>query len=69
MLKSIAVSEIMTKGRPFVSFRPGTPGGEMLRQTADAGWQDVFPVLDAAGKELSLDSIGSAVRYGSVPMR
>jgi CIC family chloride channel protein len=54
VLKSIAVREVMTKGRPFVSFRPGTPGGEMLRQTADAGWQDVFPVVDAAGKMLGM---------------
>ncbi len=50
VLKSIPVRAVMTKDRPFVSFRPGSPGREMLEQTADAGWQDVFPVLDAEGK-------------------
>ncbi|HVY49111.1 MAG TPA: chloride channel protein [Minicystis sp.] len=52
ILKGIFVKDVMIQGRPFVSFEPSTPAAEMLRRVADTSWQDVFPVLDAAGKML-----------------
>jgi chloride channel protein, CIC family len=54
ILRTILVRQIMIEGRPFVSFAPGTPAREMLRQAADATWQDVFPVLDAARKMVGM---------------
>jgi CIC family chloride channel protein len=48
VLKSIRVRDVMTQGRPFVSFEPATPAREVLRRVADTTWQDVFPVLDGA---------------------
>jgi chloride channel protein, CIC family len=50
VLGSLKVADVMIEGRPFVSFTLATPVVEVLRGAADAGWQDVFPVLDASGK-------------------
>jgi chloride channel protein, CIC family len=50
VLRSLKVADVMIAGRPFVHFRLATPVPEVLRLAADAGWQDVFPVLDEQGK-------------------
>ncbi len=50
VLRSLKVADVMIAGRPFVSFALATPVPEVLRLAADAGWQDVFPVLDEQGK-------------------
>ncbi|HZF53785.1 MAG TPA: chloride channel protein [Polyangiaceae bacterium] len=50
VLKSMLVGDVMIAGRSFVSFHQGDPARELIRKAADAGWQDVFPVLDPAGK-------------------
>ena len=50
ILKTLLVSDALVQGRSFVSFAPATRASEMLHQVADTGWQDVFPVLDPAGK-------------------
>ncbi|MFO0761667.1 MAG: chloride channel protein [Byssovorax sp.] len=54
VLQRLRVGDVMTHGRPFVTFSPGTPAAEMLRRAADAGWQDVFPVLDAGGRMVGI---------------
>jgi CIC family chloride channel protein len=48
VLKAIRVRDLMTQGRPFVSFTPRTPADEMLRLASEATWQEVFPVLEDA---------------------
>jgi CIC family chloride channel protein len=54
VLRSVAVGDVMVRGRAFVSFEPGTPASAMLPRIADAGWQDTFPVLDAEGRMLGM---------------
>lgn len=46
VLKEISVSALMVQGRPVITFLRDTCAREMLRKSADAPWQDVFPVLD-----------------------
>lgn len=58
VFKAIRVKDLMTVGRPFVSFEPGTPATEMLRHVGESTWQDVFPVVDPDGKVVGL--VGSA---------
>jgi CIC family chloride channel protein len=55
VLRAIRVQELMTHGRPFVSFELKTPAVEMLRHVGEATWQDVFPVI-ADGKMVGLIS-------------
>ncbi|MFT3764545.1 MAG: chloride channel protein [Minicystis sp.] len=50
VLEQIRVRDVMTRDRPFASFTPATPAAEMLQRAADVSWQDVFPVLDDAGR-------------------
>ncbi|HTN83040.1 MAG TPA: chloride channel protein [Sorangium sp.] len=54
VLKTIGVRQIMIEGRALVTFVPGTPAREMLRQAADASWQEVFPVLDTSRKMVGM---------------
>jgi CIC family chloride channel protein len=54
VLKSMLVGDVMIAGRSFVSFHQGDPARELIRKAADAGWQDVFPVLDPAGKMVGM---------------
>jgi CIC family chloride channel protein len=49
----IRVRDVMSH-RPHVSFRPDTHAAEMLRVSAEVPWQEVFPVLDAAGRMIGL---------------
>ncbi len=44
----------MVQGRPIVTFARDTSAREMLRKSADAPWQDVFPVLDAEGRMVGM---------------
>jgi CIC family chloride channel protein len=48
------VGDVMTAGRSFVHFRPVDPASELIRKASDASWQDVFPVLDPAGKMVGM---------------
>jgi CIC family chloride channel protein len=54
ILKTLLVRDALVEGRKFASFTPATTASEMLRQVADTSWQDVFPVLDPAGKMLGI---------------
>ena len=54
VLKSTRVADLMSHGRPFVSFAPGTPAREMLERISEATWQDVFPVVDSDGRMAGL---------------
>jgi CIC family chloride channel protein len=49
VLRGIPVRDLMTQGRPFVTFVPQTSTAEMLRHVSDSTWQDVFPVVDGGG--------------------
>ncbi|HEY2900138.1 MAG TPA: chloride channel protein [Polyangia bacterium] len=59
VLKTIRVKDLMTRGRPFISFRPTTPTTEMLMHLSQATWQDVFPVFDDSRKMLGVISADS----------
>jgi CIC family chloride channel protein len=48
------VRDALVQGRTFASFTPATRASEMLHLIADTAWQDVFPVLDPAGKMLAI---------------
>src|SRR5262249_39365624 len=50
ILRSTKVGDLLSRDRAFVSFVPGTPALEILRQVADTSWQEVFPILSPAGK-------------------
>jgi CIC family chloride channel protein len=54
ILKTLLVRDALIQGRGFASFAPATRASEMLHQIADTTWQDVFPVLDPAGKMLGI---------------
>jgi CIC family chloride channel protein len=54
VLSTVSVAEVMTKGRPFLSFAPSTVASDILERVADAAWQDVFPVLDDAGRMMGI---------------
>ena len=56
VLKAIFVKDLMTHGRPFVTFTPQTSTVEMLRHVSESTWQDVFPVVDASGLMVGLVS-------------
>jgi CIC family chloride channel protein len=56
VLRTVRVGELMGRGRPFVSFSPGTPADDMLRRVGDAAWQDVFPVVEPDGSLTGLVS-------------
>jgi CIC family chloride channel protein len=56
VLKGIAVKDLMTHSRPFVTFAPQTSTAEMLRHVSASTWQDVFPVVDAGGIMLGIVS-------------
>ena len=56
------VGEIVERGRAFVSFAPNASLTEVLTKIAGSEWQDVFPVVDAAGGLLGLIDIAIARR-------
>ncbi len=58
VFKAIRVKDLMTVGRPYVSFELGTGATEMLRRLGESTWQDVFPVIDSAGAMVGL--VGSS---------
>ena len=59
VLRAIRVKDLMTQGRPFVTFEPQTLAPEMLHHISEATWQDVFPVLES-GKMVGLVSADAA---------
>jgi CIC family chloride channel protein len=48
VLKAIRVHDLMTRGRPFVTFEPGTRAADVFRRVSEATAQHVFPVTDPA---------------------
>jgi chloride channel protein, CIC family len=54
ILRTLLVRDALIQGRSFTSFTPATRASDMLHQVADTAWQDVFPVLDPAGKMLGI---------------
>jgi CIC family chloride channel protein len=66
-LRTIVAERVMTQGRPFVSFVPATPAPEVLRRVSDTMWQDVFPVIDDAGKMIGMITADELRALGSAP--
>jgi CIC family chloride channel protein len=56
VLRAISVKDLMTHGRPFVTFTPKTTTVDMLVHVSESTWQDVFPVLDPNGLMVGLVS-------------
>jgi CIC family chloride channel protein len=56
VLRGISVKDLMTYGRPFVTFTPQTTSVEMLLRVSESTWQDVFPVIDVNGLMVGLVS-------------
>jgi CIC family chloride channel protein len=56
ILKAVPVKELMTHGRPFVTFAPDTSTPEMLRHLGESTWQDVFPVVEGGGAMIGIVS-------------
>ncbi len=49
-LMRVAVKDLLTDKRPFVSFALRTPIGEVIARVGEDNWQDSFPVVDESGK-------------------
>jgi CIC family chloride channel protein len=49
-LTGIRVTDVIVRDRPYATFTTRTPAGEVIQKAAQNAWQDVFPVLDDAGK-------------------
>jgi CIC family chloride channel protein len=49
VLRGVPVGEVMVKNRAYTSFRQKERAHDVIGRIADAGWQDVFPVLDDEG--------------------
>ena len=54
VLRAVPVKDLMTSGRPFVTFVPQTTATEMLRHVGESTWQDVFPVVDLSGTMIGI---------------
>ncbi|MBI4512252.1 MAG: chloride channel protein [Deltaproteobacteria bacterium] len=50
VLADVRVGDILATKRPIVSFSPATPTKDILSRIPDDAEQEVFPVVDAAGK-------------------
>lgn len=46
VLRGMHVKDLMTSGRPFVTFDRATSALAMLERAGESTWQDVFPVVD-----------------------
>jgi CIC family chloride channel protein len=62
ILRAVLVRDVMTHGRPFVTFSPEMSAAEMLRHVGRSTWQDVFPVVDASGTMVGIVSV-DAMRF------
>lgn len=67
VLEQIRVREVMTGDRPYASFTLGTPASKMLARAAEVSWQDVFPVLDGAGKMVGMVTADALRIMGADP--
>ena len=54
VFKAVHVKDLMVQGRPYVSFEPRTPYSDMVHHLGEATWQDVFPVINPAGKMIGV---------------
>jgi CIC family chloride channel protein len=50
VLRGLRIDGVVITGRPFVTFHRTTPASEVIRKVGSTEWQDIFPVLDDAGK-------------------
>lgn len=64
-LRAVHVRDILPPPRPFRTFAPNTSANQMLGAVAELERQDVFPVVDAAGKLAGL-VMASALRVIAV---
>jgi len=67
MLETTRVKDLMTEGRSYVRFEPGTPAPEMARRAAEAAWQDVFPVQDADDRIVGMVTADAMRILAAVP--
>jgi CIC family chloride channel protein len=68
-LKKVAVIDVMTSGRPHVTFELGTTAAEVTKHIGESTWQEAFPVLDPAGVMrglISADALRFLVREGEI---
>jgi chloride channel protein, CIC family len=54
MVRSVLVSELMTRDAARLTLTAGTTSAEMLRRLGESKDQDVFPIADRAGKLIGL---------------
>lgn len=60
VLTETLVASLMNRPSSYVTFLRNTPFDELIRATANGGWQDVFPVLDdASGQMVGLLSLST----------
>jgi len=50
VLTGVRVMDVVIRDRPYVTFTTRAHASEVTQQAATTAWQDVFPVLDDAGK-------------------
>lgn len=67
LLETTHVADLMTEGRTFVHFEPGTPAPEMARRVAESAWQDVFPVHETDGRIVGIVSADALRVLAAVP--
>jgi CIC family chloride channel protein len=56
VLKGFRAESIVVRDRPFVTFHRQTSAAQIMREVGGTEWQDVFPVLDDAGKLVGIIS-------------
>lgn len=49
-LTGVRVSDVLVRGRAYVTLEEQTPARDVIEKVAASTWQDVFPVLDGNGK-------------------
>jgi CIC family chloride channel protein len=54
VLTGVAVADVVVHDRPYATFALSTPAREVIEKAAFSTWQDVFPVLDEAGKVVGM---------------
>jgi len=54
LLQQVTVGGVMARGRPFVSFGPGTPMTQVVREVAEQTWQSSFPIVNDDGTFIGL---------------
>ncbi|HKQ71286.1 MAG TPA: chloride channel protein [Polyangiaceae bacterium] len=66
-LEELRAGDVAVRDRPYVSFEMATPAHQVIRQMADSSWQDVFPVIDAAGQMVGMVNAELLRTFASQP--